>query len=236
MAAEPEIRFFFDSRGRNVNPVVPGAHVKTRAICGAQVNSIYHIAKNEQENFGVPYVTILAGGINNLTAFYKGWTPRGNGRLKKHRELGHNFNVDLDDLVSECRRIQRDLIQDDSVVLWCTVAPCNLQMYNTFQGNCPQQFSPHQCALMQAEHERVVAEFNHALIGLNRQAYGDVHSNNGHPCPTPFLHRDVLRDKGRLKASYAYWRLYDGLHPNEELRQKWAAYLGQFVTSHMMGS
>lgn len=203
-----------DSRVRGLKDIVPnliytevwsrpGARVENLFEMVEGVTILHHGVENARSHI---YVSI---GICNLTERLKGSRP-------KYEEVVFNktkFNEYKVKLYNEMLSLTKYAKSQYSVVIFCTIYPLNLSIWNHHRLNTKRtsylKFEA-EYSQMQFDLEEAVSEFNKFIIKIN--------SETG--LSTPMLGRDFFRNRGKGRKEPRFSDLVDGCHPNGSLNNK----------------
>lgn len=172
---------------------------------GAQLHTLANEAVEillRQKQF---HLTIIAGGINNITKL--------NHNPSKHAVPRKGCIQDLVEYAIDEMKfaVQKVKCATDMPVVLASVAGIDLA---TYSPQYKDDFADLQIVI-----DRSIVEINHRIRGLNRSNSLPTLDFSSH------IHR-CLGKGGRYRTHYTHFK--DGLHPTPELLAKWAAVLLKF--------
>ena len=210
-----------DSRGQGLHefishhqPFPSSHHVQIIMKPGARIHDLFHASKPHLVDHPNSIV-FLAGEICNLTE-----------KIHHHWGTQLSYQSKTDSIIHEINEIDRTFREEFDQISFkiATIPPVSIlksTQYNIENGHLTQSITSHEeIKTQQASLENDLRIINQHIEGINSSRMQG----------TITLHNDLLKTKikkrgngGRKirKTGYVYSRLYDGVHPDQKLKQKW---------------
>lgn len=226
-----------DSRGANLNRFLHSHHLelpqhkynnKTIVIPGAQLNTLKNaIDKTIQTSKNHTNTIIIAAGICNLTH-------------KVHHATGMEVTYThtpekVASIIANMEQIYTNFHQKyNSQTTFACIPPVSLTKHKDFNKDrnklSSSIFTTEETQLQQKHLEEDIKQLNQAII----------HINNSHSLRSIRWDRDIMKTTTKLRGrnkqnrkqitKFTYKHLYDGIHPNILLANKWYTFLCRAVT------
>lgn len=205
-----------DSRLRYLEPFINKTSLNViftvKMLPGARISSIIHNAKTKlsrRHNFNL---VLIIGGINDMSKLV--YSP------SKHALPRYGNMAELIDQTLETIRLS----------MYDLRASINVPaVLSTIAGMEFSKYSPDYADLLcsiQRDFNQAVIQVNHRIRGINRLANLNT-LNLAYP-----VHRCKGR-RGRYTTQYSF--LFDGLHPSEDLLERWAQSILNFCGVYFAG-
>ena len=192
-----------DSRGRNIEPLLDhfiillGADAKFSVLMkvGARIHELVYVALHLLQSHSFDMIFFM-GGVNNLSCKHSRCiTPTYTDVPNLVDHMFDNFTWAYYKLKPHCKK-----------VVLCHLIGLNFAMYNQFKWS--------QCCQYPDEQSVV----NEGVILVN-QAITMMNQDNGVVAPWT---QDTVHNLVNGRRVHRYNKLYDGLHPSNELMTQWA--------------
>ena len=207
------VRIYGDSRlwGVEVSPV---ATTSKHAMPGATYHIMFDAIKRHHRRAPAKYV-VICGGLCDIAT-------RVVDQEINYREVYQQYDsVTLDHIKDTIDRIDLFLRAEGVVPIWATMPPMNFahhNQYNVSAGRTNKLLYQNGYKSMQTTHNIMVRDVNKYLHRIN--ACSKV--------ATPFLASWVQHfNNGRIE--YRWGHLYDGVHPDDYMVQKWGQHLTKVI-------